>query len=141
MDDDFIQVVDFLCDLLDEEEEEYQSNPITLDMIDKEFFTEHADYLGVSTNKLMAMCLFCDVPVSALENVRHEYGNHFSIEGRDYLVVTDDEADDEHRDYIESLVDDIGWDAFGTNAIMNVELDEYKNVVVSQSIHICSNER
>ena len=106
--EDFIEsVLDLLVERLEEDEEECKENPVTIDMIDKDFFIERADELETTPEKLMAMCLFRELSLSALENVSHLYGNEFRIEGRDYLVCTDDEADEEHLEYVRNLVYDL----------------------------------
>lgn len=68
----FSDDLETLCEALDTEEDEYNEKLITEDMIDEEFFKDHADTINTTPEKLMAMCLHCDVSINGLENIEED---------------------------------------------------------------------
>lgn len=130
--DDFLEtIIEPLLDELDTEEYEYNEKLITEDMIDEEFFKDHADTINTTPEKLMAMCLHCDVSLNGLENIEEDWGNRFTIEGQDYLVCTDEEANDEHLKYIEGLVEEGGTSYFNGFGKPSVSMDEDGYITIS----------
>lgn len=100
--DDFKDNLVMLLDELDSEEEEYNSNPITIDMLESDIIIDKANDLDITPEKLMAMCLYLNVSIEWLDNISKWYwDNNFEIEWTNYLVCTDDEADEEVKKYIE----------------------------------------
>lgn len=140
--EDFIETLEVLCDALDTEENEHQGNPITESMIDEEFFIEKANELDITPEKLMAICLHCNITVEGIEYIKDEQGNNFRIEGQDYLVATDDEANTAHLEYIENLVDECGMKAFPSARNPRVTQDLDGSIVVhAWEVHIPPSER
>lgn len=71
--DDFIEtIIEPLLDELDTEEDEYNEKLITEDMIEEEFFIEKANDINTTPEKLMAMCLHCEVSLNGLENIEED---------------------------------------------------------------------
>lgn len=71
--DDFLEnIIEPLLDELDVEEENYSSRPVTEDMIEDQEFIDKADELNTTPEKLMAMCLYCDVSVNGIENIEED---------------------------------------------------------------------
>lgn len=106
--EDFHETLDTLCDALDSEEDDYGSNPITEDMITDQRIIDKADELDTTVEKLMAMYLFAEMSIESIDNIEHNYDNEFEIEWQDYLVCTDEEADEaqdkDFDNYIEECI-------------------------------------
>lgn len=139
--DNFEEDLFKLLDDIQDDEDEYSLIKITIEDLSNEDFINYADvYCEWEVEKLMAACLQEWVSWSWLENVTGSMT--FDVEWIYYLICTDEEADEQHRDYIEWLVDDIWFEAFvWWNKSIDVELDEYWDVVVSRKVIIYSNER
>lgn len=130
--DDFLEtIIEPLLDELDTEEENYSSRPVTEDMIEDQEFIDKADELNTTPEKLMAMCLYCDICIDNLDSIKEDWGNRFTIEGQDYLVCTDDEANDEHLKYIEDLVEEGGTSYFNGFGKPTVNMDEEGTITIS----------
>ncbi len=140
---DFIETLEVFCDTLDTEEDEHNANPITLSMIDEEFFNEKANELDITPEKLMAICLHCTISVEGIEYIKNEQANNFCIEWQDYLVATEDEANTAHLEYIESLVDECGMKAFRSVARdPSVTMDQDGNIIITAgTVTIPASER
>jgi len=56
--------------------------------------------------KVLALLLEEGATVGEIDNVTEEGGNRFSFGGRDYLVCTDEEADQEHDEEMENYIEE-----------------------------------
>lgn len=110
--------------------------------LEEEFFQDKVSELNIDENKLMAICLKFKLWRDWLQDLEKWYWDcYFKIEWNDYLVCTDDEADEKHLEDIKSLVDDIWWEWFKWWNDIDVELDDNWDIIISKSITIPQNER
>ena len=70
--------------------------------------------------RIAALAEFLDLTDEDIDDVIDEEYEHYTIpvfqyDGEEYAVGTDAEADDANLEYIENLLDDIGYDGFGHN--------------------------
>ena len=89
-------ILDELCDNIESEE---SNNIITIDMLEEQFFVDKAEQLDCEVEKLMAWCLQEWVTVEWLDNIEVHWDT-YTIEWNDWLIYTDEEADEACKDYI-----------------------------------------
>jgi len=98
---DFDKTIEALCSNIEQEDAENYPVKITEDMKNESFILVKAEELWIWVNKLLAMCINCDVSTSWLSYIDKWYkDNIFYIEWNEYLVCTDKEADKECADEI-----------------------------------------
>ena len=110
------------------------------DLSYEQFVEQYPDF----DNPIKVYALACNRGgyLDSLEDTKERSDTRFYFEWDDWLVCTDEEANEEHVAYIKSLVDDMGFDAFNQNSVsLTVEADAYGDVIVSKSILIPENER
>ena len=139
VDESMIEVLDTLCDNIESEE---SNNIITIDMLEEQFFVDKSEQLDCEVEKLMAWCLQEWVTVEWLDNIKG-YWNRYTIEWNDWLICTDEEADEAHLEDVENLVNDIWFEWFHEKYISwpYVERLDNWNIEVKMSVEIPSYER
>lgn len=139
VDESMIEVLDTLCDNIESEE---SNNIITIDMLEEQFFVDKAEQLDCEVEKLMAWCLQEWVTVEWLDNIEVNW-NRYTIEWNDWLICTDEEANEAHLEYIENFVDDLWFEWFNKNYVSwpYVERLPNWNIEVKMSIEIQPYER
>lgn len=133
-------ILDELCDNIESKE---SNNLITIDMLEEQFFVDKAEQLDCEVEKLMAWCLQEWVTVEWLDNIEVGRNNYFNIEWNDWLICTDEEADEAHLEDIENFVDELWFERFNKNYISwsYVERLDNWNIEVKMSVEISSSER
>ena len=71
-------------------------------------------------DRVIALSEFLNVPVTEILQSKYN-DNSFEVDGKEYLVLTDDEADDEAKASIVSLVEDVGY---GDLSKIDVKIEE-----------------
>lgn len=131
-----------LIKIIETEEEDYIWSPVTADMYNDDRIISMADELDCSPEKLVALCVQCEIGIDNLDSITHENKtNRFEAEGQDWLVCTDEEADEEHLEDVQFFVDDMWWEWFKDSSNIDVELDEDWDIIVSKKIIIESKDR
>lgn len=121
--DDIIDQVKHIVIDIESDEEEYNDVMISEDLYDTdeeihELVDRMADEKDIPVEKLLAICEHCEVSKEWLDNVEKQdyWSNWYDVEWFDWLVCTDEEADEENEEWVMNLYDDIGdewlqWDS------------------------------
>lgn len=133
-----------IIQILEEIQKEQDDSPLLRNLsevVALESISTLADNNEVDIEKVFALWIHLDARVADIEFYTKWYwDNIISAEGSDYIVCTDEEANEEHLEYIENLVDEIWFEAFGKSKI-NVSRDDDGDIIVSREVCIPSNER
>lgn len=135
--EDLPKTLDLLCD---EILEDMKSKTKVADLTYEQFVEKYPDF----RNPVKVYALACNQwgYLDSLDEVEEHDGNKFHFEWCDWLVCTEKEADQEHLDYMKSIVDDMGFDSFiQTSVSLSVKLDDDGDIFISKSISILQNER
>jgi len=65
--------------------------------------------------KVKEFVKFLDDNDVTYDDIKHEYNNVYSYDGIEYMILTDDEADNAVIDEIENVFDDMGLESFSKN--------------------------
>ncbi len=134
--EDLPNTIDTLCDSI---EEDMKCKTLVSDFTYEEFLEK---YEFNHPEKVYALACNRWGYLESLENVDEHSPTSFHFEWNDWLVCTDEEANDDHLEYIKSIVDEMWFNAFRENSVStSTELDQYGDVVISKSILIPQNER
>ena len=112
--DGFKDVLSKVCDAIELEESERFDNKISWDQIfneDGEIISdlETLELQNLYDHKIIALAKHLDIsPMEANEDIQQSNYNDclYSYSGIEYLVCTDDEADELEREYLENMIDE-----------------------------------
>lgn len=144
--EDIEEIVNNVVTNIEQIEEKEYATKITLESYNsndniKQAILDVSDELGTTEAKLLAICIQCEVTLESLsENNIEVNNNNFTIEWNEWLVCTDEEADDEYLEYVEWLVDDIWFKWLNWVSWPECELVDWE-IVVSQSVTFAWSER
>jgi len=100
-----------------------------------------ANDLSVEVDRLLALIDITDLSIESLDDVEYDSNRkEFSAEWNDWAIVTDDEADDMHYDYVENLIDDIGIAQLNSWGPYIRQSDDW-TITVSQEVIFSPSER
>lgn len=71
-----------------------------------------------SEDKKQALADYLEVDVEEIEDGYDD--NHFEIDNKEYMVLTEDESYDEYKEWEMSLIDDLGLESFSENYQMHI---------------------
>lgn len=103
-----IVTTDLLDDIYEALRDEWETR-VTVDTMPvqvlSDYLSENTDFDSVEIPYVIAIARHCQCTLDEIEDITID-GNDVTCQGRDYLVCTDDEADELEREYVENLIEE-----------------------------------